>query len=132
MGSESFRILFVDDSEVQLQQVQDALFEQGYDLVTARNVDEAKPRLASCDLVIVDFHLEDMDGAQALAELKQHPDVSPETLFYLYTSDKDVAVHYRSHGFDGAFTRKGEPQVLLSQLETAARIIKLRRLRNER
>lgn len=93
----------------------------------ALTVDDARTKLANVDLVIVDFHMPRVNGAEALLMLKAAlpPDSTP--LFYLYTTDKDAAVSFKAHGFDGAFTAKGEMDALLPQVETALRRLKLKR-----
>ena len=125
--AQSFRILCLDDSEAQLQELVSALRREGYVTFPALTVEEARQRLANIDLVIVDFHMPRMNGAEALLLLRAAlpPDSAP--LFYLYTTDKDAAVSFKAHGFDGAFTAKGEMETLVSQVETALRRLKLKR-----
>ena len=51
-----------------------------------------------------------------------------ECLFYLYTSDADVAPRYADHGFDGSFLKKGDERALVPQVDAVFRTIKMRKL----
>lgn len=70
------------------------------------------------------------DGAQVLPELRRAMPYGQVTLFYLFTSDPEVARRYDDLGFDGGFLRKGEQRWLLSQVAAAFRTIKMRQLAN--
>lgn len=122
------RILYLDDSPPALQAVEMALDPSMYRVKTAGTLGEALPWVRESDIVIVDFHMPGMNGAEAAARLRQQAG-SPSPDFYLYTTDTGVAVKFRAHGFDGAFTDKGNTETLKSKLSTAARLIKMRRLR---
>ena len=58
------KILFVDDSEAIIQEMEDILLETGYKLVIAKNGAEGLAELAvtKFDLVIADLNLPRMDG----------------------------------------------------------------------
>jgi CheY-like chemotaxis protein len=123
----SFRILCLDDSEAQLEELVGVLRAAGYTAFPALTVEEARFKVSNVDLVIVDFHMPRMNGAEALLLLRAAVPADTTPLFYLYTTDKDAAVSFKAHGFDGAFTAKGELETLLSQVETALRRLKLKR-----
>ena len=127
MGHE-LKVLYVDDSETQLEAVAAALAADGHTVVTAADVKSAEPLVRGNDLVLVDYHMPDTDGAAALVRLRKRLSAGDRTLFYLYTSDADVATRYKALGFDGAFTRKGSLADLVPQVRTAARLIHMRRL----
>jgi DNA-binding NarL/FixJ family response regulator len=79
------------------------------------------------DLAIIDFHMPGVDGAEMLAALREsHPNSA--CLYYLYTSDREVATRYERLGFDGAFLRKGEEGALVSQVGAVFRTIRMRKL----
>jgi CheY-like chemotaxis protein len=126
-ASSALRVLYVDDSSVQLLQVRTALTEAGHHVAIATDLATARKLLSDRDLVILDWHMPEMNGGFALRALKQTPNADPETLYYCYTVDVEVAAKYREHGFDGAFTAKGDMEVLLGQLDTARRMLRLRR-----
>ena len=128
----ALRIVYLDDSETQLLGAHRALTAAGHTVSTALSISQAGPLVESADLVIVDFHMPDLDGAQALQRLRRHVIAGDVVLFYLYTSDREVAVSFKSHGFDGAFTAKGDSDVLVSQVEAAGRMLKLKRFRQQR
>ncbi len=130
MADERIRILYLDDSAAALDAVDMALDPALYKLKTATTLGEALPWLHDADIVIVDFHMPGINGAEAVTQLRARAGHPPPD-FYLYTTDTAVAMSFRAHGFDGAFTDKGNTQTLVSKLATAARLIKMRKLRSE-
>ena len=71
------RILLVEDDETALEVFREALTEYEYEVVTARNGEDAlqKARLQSFDLVVTDIRMPGTDGLQALEEVKaMHPE----------------------------------------------------------
>jgi CheY-like chemotaxis protein len=127
-----YKILYLDDSDVQLGAVRDALSVTGQRVVVAETLSEAMSKLDGVDLVIIDYHMPMIDGAHALRALKQRLPIHATPLFYLYTTDTEVAVSFKQLGFDGAFTRKGDPETLRTQFQAACRLLKLKRFRRER
>jgi CheY-like chemotaxis protein len=128
----SFRILCLDDSEAQLEALVGALRGAGYAASGAQTVDDAYAKTPAADLVIIDFHMPRMNGAEALGRLRAAVSAERMPLFYLYTTDKDAAVSFKAHGFDGAFTAKGDMATIVSQVETARRRLKLKRFLKDR
>lgn len=136
MSEKHGRILVIDDSWVILEQIKLALGAHGYDVRTTTGVDVATRLVPNVDLCVIDFHMPGMNGREVVGLLrKSAPDDSP-CLFYLYTSDRDEAARYTSHGFDGAFLRKGENEALAAQVDAVFRTVRMRQLarkmRNER
>jgi len=119
--------LYLDDSPAALAEVYAALSAEGHDVRTAATVGEAVPWLEISDIVIIDFHMPGINGAEALLELQGRLGPSANPTFYLYTTDTSIAVNFRQHGFHGAFTNKGHVTTLAAQLATAARLLKMRR-----
>jgi CheY-like chemotaxis protein len=119
------RILYLDDSQTALAEVSNALAELGYEVRVTASVAQAKKLLPSSDMVIVDYHMPEMDGFTALRELRR-AEASPH-LYFLYTTDPEVATRFRQLGFDGVFTWKGNMDTLASQLQAAARIFNMKR-----
>lgn len=71
------RILLVEDDETALEVFREALTEYDYEVVTAKNGEDAlqKARLQSFDLVVTDIRMPGTDGLQALEEVKaMHPE----------------------------------------------------------
>lgn len=71
----SFRILVVDDNELNLELISDVLIAAGYAVLPARSAEEAlrAARLLLPDLILMDIGLPDMDGYTAVRELKADP-----------------------------------------------------------
>jgi two-component system phosphate regulon response regulator PhoB len=131
-GLPSARILCLDDSEAELEAMALPLREAGHTVLGARTVEQARPYMRNIDLVIVDFHMPELNGAEAMHLLKESASREKAPLFYLYTADKDVAISFKAHGFDGAFSSKGQGDVLVSQVETALRRLNLKRFMAQR
>jgi len=126
------RIVYLDDSDALLAEASRVLTAAGHKVQTALRLSEAVGLLGRSDLVIIDFHMPGVDGSEALLRLRKQVDPSTIVLFYLYTSDRQVALSYKQYGFDGAFTAKGDSDVLVSQVEAAGRMLKLKRFRQQR
>lgn len=128
MDTQPVRILYLDDSTAALEAMEIALDPQLYNLRTAATLGEALPWVARSELVIVDFHMPGINGSEAVVRMREYAG-DPPPVFYLYTTDTTIAVKYRIHGFDGAFTEKGNPKMLVAKLATAVRLLKMSRLR---
>ncbi len=132
MSKDRLTILYLDDSEVQLSAVSSELTKLGHEVRVAATVGEAVRQVNGADLVMIDFHMPDADGAQALGRLRSAVRGDAPVGFYLYTSDRELATSYKKLGFDGAFVEKGDSDALPAQIVAANRILQLRRLRHAR
>jgi CheY-like chemotaxis protein len=121
------RILYVDDSSAQLFQARDALQQAGHQVSVTSDIPSAQKLVADKDMVILDWHMPEMNGGLALRALKRSAGADPRTVYYMYTIDVAVAADYGALGFDGAFTGKGSLASLVAQVDKVARLIKLRR-----
>jgi CheY-like chemotaxis protein len=121
-------IVVVDDSYVLLDRIRTSLRAEGYDVYVTTAAATASVRIKTADLAIIDFHMPGADGGQMLATLKAAAPADSSCLYYLYTSDRDVAARYRDYGFDGAFMRKGEEAALATQVGAVFRSIRMRKL----
>jgi DNA-binding NarL/FixJ family response regulator len=120
-------IVVVDDSYLILDRIRERLSVEGYRVRTTTGQSAALKLVESADLAIIDFHMPGIDGAEMLRSLKAlHP--HGPCLYYLYTSDRDVATRYQRLGFDGAFLRKGEEEALVPQVNAVFRTIRMRKL----
>jgi CheY-like chemotaxis protein len=128
--SSGLNILYLDDSPTALREVERELSSMGHQVQIAASVSEAKWMLTSVQLVIIDFHMPEMDGAQALGELQAAQSGGNKPAYYLYTTDTSIAGRYKEFGFDGALTWKGNLQALGPQIQSIARILKMRRFMN--
>jgi serine/threonine protein kinase len=130
------RILVIDDSEVMLGRIRAALEAEGYDVVTTTRAVGNARHLATCDLVVIDYHMPGIDGGTVIQSLRaargsggagsEHP-----CLFYLYTSDAQIARVYQKLGFDGVLTDKGDEAALVKQVKAVFRIVQMRSLRKK-
>jgi two-component system OmpR family response regulator len=119
-------ILVIDDSEVLLSRIKKALVDDGHVVTTTTQTVGNARHLATCDLVIIDYHMPGINGLavqQAMRAAAAHLDHEP--LFYLYTSDRAVSATYAELGFDGAFP-KGDEAVLAQQVRAVFRLSQIR------
>jgi DNA-binding response OmpR family regulator len=128
MTPNSGRILVIDDSWVILEQIKLALNAHGYEVRTTTGIDVATRLIPNIDLAVVDFHMPGMNGSEVVSALRKSARDASTCLFYLYTSDRDEAARYASHGFDGAFLRKGESEALAAQVDAVFRTVRMRQL----
>jgi DNA-binding NarL/FixJ family response regulator len=120
-------IVVVDDSYLVLDRIRERLTAEGYRVRTTTGQSAAMKLVEFADLAIIDFHMPGIDGAEMLISLKTlHP--HGPCLYYLYTSDRNVATRYEQLGFDGAFLRKGEEEALVAQVSAVFRTIRMRKL----
>lgn len=124
------RILVIDDSEVVLSRIKQALATAGYDVVTTSQTVGAARHLRGCTLVLVDYHMPGLDGGTVMKSLRSAlPQAESSPLFYLYTTDEKMAGSYAALGFDGCITRKGDLAALVHQVEAVFRKQSLKRLK---
>ncbi len=123
---QSGRILVIDDSEIVLMRIRVELSSAGYDVVTTTQLVGTARHLLSCDLVIIDFYMPNLDGGMVVSSLKTAvPAGERPPLFYLYTADPAASARYAELGFDGVFGRKGDLLALTPQVQAALRLRKL-------
>jgi len=115
-------ILYVDDSQLQLDSFRESLASGPYQVWTTTSRREAEDRMVRNrpDLVVIDFNMPDNPGDACLRALK--PLSTDNTRFYLYTSDAQAFRRHRDMGFDGVFMLKGKSSVR-SQIDAVARAL---------
>jgi two-component system, OmpR family, response regulator len=132
----SARVLVVDDSEVVLNRVQQRLSLEGYQVTTTTQTIGIARLLRDVAMVLIDYHMPGIDGKSLLDSLKSAVAQSKTNppAFYLYTYDQEVGARALTLGFDGCFTRKGDDDALVAQLDAALRQQRLKRIsvRNRR
>ena len=114
------KLLFVDDSSIQIQSFRRSLDGTDYDLVTATNTAQAVAAAQNngFDFAIVDYLIGDERGDACVRELR--PYALAHTKYFLYTTDADAFRRYRELGFDGVLMLKGKASVR-TQVDTIAR-----------
>jgi len=125
----SIRIVYIDDSVADLRAAVDVLEPAGFVVATHTSSTSAERDLVGADVVLVDYHMPGMHGAEVVRRLRARLPAGQRTLFYLFTSDRTLSGEYRRLGFDGQVILKGNSEALLRQLEAARRALALRRLR---
>jgi CheY-like chemotaxis protein len=121
------KLLLIDDNELALARVKARLQREGYHVQTTSRPLELQREQLACDLVIIDFHMPSMNGAEVLRALKPKAAGSgAPPLFFLYTGDKVASHQYQSLGFDGGLINKGDDESLVQQVAVALRLAKLR------
>jgi CheY-like chemotaxis protein len=121
------RILVIDDSEVLLARIKQALSAAGYEVTTTTRAVGNARFIPNCDLVIIDYHMPGIDGKTVIEALRGSSKAAGHVcLFYLYTSDRTVAQTYAELGFDGSFSGKGDEALLVRQVSSAFRMRKIR------
>ena len=121
------RILVIDDNETVLSAILGTLSGAGYDVVATQQTVGAGRHLKGCELVIIDYHMPGFDGRDVVRSLRAAAAGVATPAFYLYTSDPQMEQKPEELGFDGAFTRKGQPAYLLQQVDAAFRMMDLTR-----
>jgi len=123
------RVVYIDDSQADLRAAYDVLTPAGFEVLTHTSSTSAARDIPGADVVLVDYHMPGMHGAEVVRHLRVLVPKGHRTLFYLYTSDRTLSGEYRRLGFDGQVILKGNTEALLRQLDAARRAVALRRLR---
>ncbi len=102
--NDSYRILVVEDNELNLKLVRDVLSYAGYDVMEARTGEQGVALAAECcpDLVLMDLQLPGIDGTEALRQLRASPQTQevPVVAVTAFAMKEDRERAFRS-GFDG-------------------------------
>jgi CheY-like chemotaxis protein len=126
-------ILVIDDSPAVLQKLKSKLEDAGYSVVATTQTVGVARHLANVDLAIIDYFMPGVDGAEVLRSLRSASKHSQRKVsFYLYTSSEDVARQFSQLGFDGSFSNKGDDDALVSQVDAAFRLVRLKALTGRR
>jgi CheY-like chemotaxis protein len=102
--SRRYRVLVVEDNELNLKLVRDVLAYAGYQVIEARSGEQGVELAAACrpDLILMDLQLPGIDGTETLRQLRAGPlteevPVVAVTAFAM-REDREDAVRA---GFDG-------------------------------
>ena len=130
-GSPRRRILVIDDSEVMLNRIRSALEAEAYDVITTTRAVGNARHILSCDLAIIDYHMPGIDGGTVIQSLRSATAAAHNCLFYLYTSDQQVAKDHQKLGFDGVLTEKGDEVALVKQVRAVFRMAQMRAMQKK-
>ncbi|MEM8828855.1 MAG: response regulator [Cyanobacteria bacterium P01_G01_bin.19] len=85
-------VLVVDDLKAQLNLISGYLQEEGFNVITAGNGNEALAKASSqtFDLVITDLVMPEMSGLEFCRKLKKNPDTADIPVIACTTKDRDM------------------------------------------
>lgn len=114
-----FRILLVDDDS-DMRMIEQMWLKKSYEVETAGSGAEAIEILkhTDIDIVLLDYRMPGMDGAETLRAISEDPLISDVTVFFL-TGEDDISA-LDEHSLEGAagFIRKsGGKKALMEALE---------------
>ena len=102
--SDCYRILVVEDNELNLKLVRDVLNHAGYEVIEATTGEQCVALAAECDpdLVLMDLQLPGIDGTEAMRQLRANPRTQelPVVAITAFAMREDREQAFRS-GFDG-------------------------------
>jgi serine/threonine-protein kinase len=123
-------VLIIDDSPVILENARRLLEAEGYRVTTTTQTVGAARHLVDADLALIDFHMPGFNGGAVIQSLRGASTASGRTcLFYLFTSDQEIAKDYAGMGFDGSLTGKGDDGALLRGVRAAFRVLQMRAMK---
>jgi two-component system chemotaxis response regulator CheY len=108
--------LVVDDSPSMRQLISFALKDAGYDVLVAKNGDEALGRLsgAKVDMVITDLNMPEMDGIELIKKLRGMKDYKFVPIVMLTTeSQEDKKQEGKQAGASGWIVKPFSPEQLI-------------------
>jgi len=124
MESKGKKILIADDEPDILEIIQYNLSKEGYDVVTAKDGDEAvgKAKMARPDLIILDIMMPKKNGVEVCEILRAQP-AFKETLILFLTALADEGSHVKGleMGADDYVTKPISPKVLISRVNALFR-----------
>jgi two-component system alkaline phosphatase synthesis response regulator PhoP len=124
MESKGKKILIADDEPDILEIIQYNLSKEGYDVVTARDGDDAvgKAKMTRPDLIILDIMMPKKNGVEVCEILRSQP-AFKETLILFLTALSDEGSHVRGleMGADDYVTKPISPKVLISRVNALFR-----------
>ncbi|MEO6582942.1 MAG: response regulator transcription factor [Ferruginibacter sp.] len=113
------KILIADDEPDILEIIQFNLLQEGYEVSTAKNGDEAfeKAKLFRPDLIMLDVMMPGKTGFEVCALLRMNP-IFKETLIIFLTalSDEGTEIKGLESGADDYLTKPIRPKVLMSKV----------------
>lgn len=127
MKKKNIKILLVDDEQDILEIVGYNLSQEGYKIVTAANGKEAitKAKKEMPHLIIMDVMMPEMDGIEAVENIRKIPELSDVIISFLTARSEDYSqVAGFDVGADDYITKPIKPKVLVSKVKALLRRLK--------
>src|SRR5690606_25228154 len=127
MKTKDIKILLVDDEPDILEIVSYNLSAEGYEVFTAKNGVEgvAKAKKKSPHLIIMDVMMPEMDGIEAVEQIRKSPGLEETIIAFLTARGEDYSqVAGFDAGADDYITKPIKPKVLVSKVKALLRRIK--------
>lgn len=127
MKKKDIKILLVDDEPDILEIVGYNLSNEGYQISTAKNGQEAvsKAKKEQPHLIIVDVMMPEMDGIEACEQIRKIPELSETVITFLTARGEDYSqVAGFDAGADDYITKPIKPKVLVSKVKALLRRFK--------
>jgi two-component system alkaline phosphatase synthesis response regulator PhoP len=124
MSKNKYRILLVDDEEDILEFLSYNLKREGYLVSVAVNGREAveKASVEKPHLIIMDVMMPEMDGIEAVREIRKNPELDDTLIIFLTARSEDFAqIEGLEAGADDYVTKPVKPKVLISRLSALLR-----------
>lgn len=118
------KILIADDEPDILEIIQFNLQQEGYEVVTAKNGDEAieKAKKSKPELIILDIMMPGKNGIEVCNLLRMMPDFKETLIIFLTAmSDETTEIKGLETGADDYLTKPISPKVLLSKVNALFR-----------
>lgn len=118
------KILIADDEPDILEIIQFNLLEEGYEVITAKNGDEAfeKAKRNQPDLIILDIMMPGKNGIEVCNLLRMMPQFSNTLIIFLSAmSDETTEIRGLETGADDYLTKPISPKVLVSKVNSLFR-----------
>ena len=127
MKKKDIKILLVDDEPDILEIVGYNLSNEGYQISTAKNGQEAvsKAKKDQPHLIIMDVMMPEMDGIEACEQIRKIPELSETVITFLTARGEDYSqVAGFDAGADDYITKPIKPKVLVSKVKALLRRFK--------
>lgn len=127
MKKKNIKILLVDDEQDILEIVGYNLSQEGYKIITASNGKEAitKAKKELPHLIIMDVMMPEMDGIEAVENIRRIPELSHVIITFLTARSEDYSqVAGFDVGADDYITKPIKPKVLVSKVKALLRRLK--------
>ena len=118
------KILAVDDSATYLEEISEALREDGYDVIAARSGEEAIELLAvqAVDCILLDLLMPGLSGQETCLRIKAAPSVRDVPLIMLTAlEDRHAMIEGLSAGADDYISKSSELDVLKARVRAQIR-----------